>query len=681
MALKNQFMLPVSAGAKYLECGKQKPKKKSRRRKIVNSLGIDKWNGDGQKRGQHKISFHSSKANVGEAPFLHGILRGFPKGKSISQDKSSCIVHLGQDSVKFNQLATLTISTQELEQRPEIEYITVSLEAQSRDYTPEIELDLEPRNVHWYGGSELFTQQWPMTNTLMVDGPYLSNDYVDRRHTRECGPVLERYWINSRGVGVCVDNTVPLHVSWDGTYGRFRLKAKYDNSQYSSMKCSDDSLPVLCLTIYKASNVKEVHQTMSSICFSKPLGKPDERMIRSPIWSTWATYKVNIDQKKILDLAQDILSHGFSNSQLEIDDMFSSSYGDIDFSEAKFGDPKAMMDTLKNMGFRVTLWVVPFANIDSTAFKEGTKEGYFMKEPRGEAPALVRWWQGIGAVLDLTNPQAVEWYSKRLRNIQQDYGVDSFKFDAGELVYLPMNFKTFRPMKTPGEYTTLYGKLIGSFGGMVEMRSAFMSQEYAYFVRVMDKESCWGYENGLLSMIPSVLTIGLLGYPYVLPDMIGGNAYGENGEILETVLPQRELYIRWLELTAYLPSMQFSVLPWQYDEEVVQLARKFVNIHERMVAPRVLEAIEDAQANGIPLIRPIWWLAPEDEDALQVDSEFMVGDFLLVAPILEDAQRQRSIYLPEGKWRDELRGCELDGKIWLQDYRIELDQVATFVKF
>ncbi|XP_064616404.1 myogenesis-regulating glycosidase-like [Liolophura sinensis] len=127
--------------------------------------------------------------------------------------------------------------------------------------------------------------------------------------------------------------------------------------------------------------------------------------------------------------------------------------------------------------------------------------------------------------------------------------------------------------------------------------------------------------------------------------------------------------------------MQFSVLPWQYDEEVVQLARKFVNIHERMVAPRVLEAIEDAQANGIPLIRPIWWLAPEDEDALQVDSEFMVGDFLLVAPILEDAQRQRSIYLPEGKWRDELRGCELDGKTWLQDYRIELDQVATFVKF
>ncbi|XP_064614431.1 LOW QUALITY PROTEIN: myogenesis-regulating glycosidase-like [Liolophura sinensis] len=565
-------------------------------------------------------------------------------------------------------MATLQVSRMSVGRDKEIDSFHISLKAHSRDYTPEIEFDLEPDKVHWYGGSELYIQQWPMNNSHIPDGPYLSNDYLCMpKDHKASGPVLERYWINSRGVGVCVDNEVPLHVSWDGTYGQFRLKA--------------DGLPTLSLTIYKASNVKEVHQTMSSICFSKPLGKPDERMIRSPIWSTWATYKVNIDQKKILDLAQDILSHGFSNSQLGIDDMFSSSYGDIDFSEAKFSDPRAMIDNLKNLGFRVTLWVMPFSNLDSSAFKEGTKKGYFVKETRGEAPALVKWWQGIGAVLDLTNPEAVEWYSQRLRKIQQDYGVDSFKFDGGEIGYLPMNFKTFRPLKNPGEYTTLYNKLICSFGGMVEMRSAFMSQEFANFVRVTDKDSCWGYENGLQSLIPTVLTIGLLGYPYVLPDMIGGNAYGEHGEFHLTVLPQRELYIRWLELTAYLPSMQFSVLPWQYDEEVVQLARKFVDIHENIVASRIIEAIKQTHSEGTPLIRPIWWLAPEDEDALQVDSEFMVGDSLLVAPILEDAQRQRSIYLPEGKWRDELRGCELDGKTWLQDYRIELDQVATFVKF
>jgi alpha-glucosidase (family GH31 glycosyl hydrolase) len=69
-----------------------------------------------------------------------------------------------------------------------------------------------------------------------------------------------------------------------------------------------------------------------------PIGMPVERMIRSPIWSTWAKYKVNIDQHKILNYAEEINQHGFSNSQIEIDDMFSTKYGDFDFDPKKFPD-------------------------------------------------------------------------------------------------------------------------------------------------------------------------------------------------------------------------------------------------------------------------------------------------------------------------------------------------------
>lgn len=54
--------------------------------------------------------------------------------------------------------------------------------------------------------------------------------------------------------------------------------------------------------------------------------------------------------------------------------------------------------------------------------------------------------------------------------------------------------------------------------------------------------------------------MGLSGYPFILPDMIGGNAYGEK--------PSKELFIRWVQVNALLPAMQFSLLPWDFDEEV-----------------------------------------------------------------------------------------------------------------
>ena len=77
---------------------------------------------------------------------------------------------------------------------------------------------------------------------------------------------------------------------------------------------------------------------------------------------------------------------------------------------------------------------------------------------------------------------------------------------------------------------------------------------------MLDKESRWGYDNGLQSLIPTLLHFGL-GYPFVLPDMIGGNAYGER--------PTKELYIRWMQANSFMPSVQFSIVPWDYDAEVI----------------------------------------------------------------------------------------------------------------
>lgn len=170
-------------------------------------------------------------------------------------------------------------------------------------------------------------------------------------------------------------------------------------------------------------------------------------------------------------------------------------------------------------------------------------------------------------------------------------------------------------------------------------------------------------------------------------------------------LPDRELYIRWLELSAFMPAMQFSIPPWAYDAEVnnrafvntgftakakshsfplhihlqvVQIAQKFTELHENLVAPRVLELAGEVLDTGDPIIRPLWWIANDDEAAYKIDSQFLIGDDLMVAPVLEPGKQERDIYLPAGRWRS-YKGEHFDkGPMYLTDYPVDLDEIAFF---
>ena len=127
------------------------------------------------------------------------------------------------------------------------------------------------------------------------------------------------------------------------------------------------------------------------------------------------------------------------------------------------------------------------------------------------------------------------------------------------------------------------------------MRAAFRNQQLPVFVRMLDKDSAWGQSNGLRSLIPTALAYSIAGYPFVLPDMIGGNGVpGKPG----AVPPDRELFVRWAELTAFMPAMQFSFAPWQYDDETVAIVRKFVHLHETAVGDELERAAKDAVLHG-----------------------------------------------------------------------------------
>ena len=144
--------------------------------------------------------------------------------------------------------------------------------------------------------------------------------------------------------------------------------------------------------------------------------------------------------------------------------------------------------------------------------------------------------------------------------------------------------------------------------------------------------------------------------------MIGGNAYFGNQA-------SAELLIRWTQAVAPMPIIQFSIPPWQFGDECTQICARYARLHGEL-AP----FFREAAAQHAPIIRPLWWIAPDDEIALVCDDSYLVGDTLLVAPILQEGQRQRDVYLPAGEWRNYWNHAQtFAGGCWHHDLPCPLD--------
>ena len=365
----------------------------------------------------------------------------------------------------------------------------------------------------------------------------------------------------------------------------------------------------------------------------------------------------------------DIIAHGYPYSVFEIDDRWQSDYGDLEFDRAKFPDPAAMVAALHDRGFKVTLWVTPFINPSSSLFPEAAASGYLLRHVSTGQPTLARWWQGHGGVVDMSSPSARAWWLGGLRRLQQEYGIDGFKFDAGEGNFVPP-YSVGAGNVTKTSYPDFYVDFVAQNFQWTEVRTGWRSQRHGVLFREWDKWSRWGPDNGLHAVLTQALAMGLIGYPFVLPDMIGGNAYG--GEE-----PDAELMVRWTQLTALLPAMQFSLAPWDYDAECDAICLRYARLHESL-APVMDAAIAETLDTGAPLIRPLFWDAPDDPATYAIDDEFTLGGRLLAAPVLRPSQRERDIYLPPGRWRDTWTGQEHSGPGRLERYPAPLDTLPLF---
>ncbi len=387
--------------------------------------------------------------------------------------------------------------------------------------------------------------------------------------------------------------------------------------------------------------LREAYEYASKTYF-KPSGKlPDSLFFTRPQYNTWIELTYNQNQKDVLNYARQILASGSPAGVLMIDDTWQENYGKWRFNPSRFANPKAMMDTLHQLGFKVMVWVCPFVSADSENYRSLKAKKCFVTDDSGE-PAIVRWWNGASALLDLTNPQAVEWFKTQLDFAQRAYQVDGFKFDAGDFPFYE-KVHSFKPNASPSDHCESYAK-IGLDYPLNEYRATWKMGGQALVQRLCDKNH--GFEAlGLL--IPNMLSEGLLGYPFSCPDMIGG---GEWSTLLDKSILDQESIVRSAQCHALMPMMQFSVAPWRVlDQKHQEAVRKAVILREKYKDYILNQAIRAAKT-GEPIMKSLEFNYPNQGYAKVVD-QFLLGDQLLVAPVLTKGATTRSILIPQGKWK------------------------------
>lgn len=452
------------------------------------------------------------------------------------------------------------------------------------------------------------------------------------------------FYVSSEGYGVFVDH--PERVSYE---------VGSENVSKVQFSVPGEKLKYY---IIGGSNLKEVLQNYTALT-----GKP----ALPPAWSfgLWLTtsFTTSYDEDTVNSFVDGMLERDIPLHVFHFDCFWMKEFQWCDFKwdPDVFPDPQGMLRRLKDKGLHICVWINPYIGQKSYLFKEGKENGYLVKNPDGSVWQWDRWQSGMGLV-DFTNPEAVRWYQGKLKELL-DMGVDSFKTDFGERI--PTNVVYYDgsdPVKMHNYYTFLYNQTVFEV-----LEETLGKNEAAVFARSATAGGQqfpvhWGGDcsASYVSMAESLrggLSLSLSGFGFWSHDISGF----EN-----TATP--DLYKRWtafgmLSTHSRLHGNQSYRVPWLFDEEAVDVLRYFTKLKCTLMPYLFRSAVQTA-ATGVPVMRAMVLEFPEDPNCHVLDRQYMLGDALLVAPVMNDQGLAR-YYVPEGRWTDFVTGESVEGGRWI----------------
>jgi alpha-glucosidase (family GH31 glycosyl hydrolase) len=356
-----------------------------------------------------------------------------------------------------------------------------------------------------------------------------------------------------------------------------------------------------------------------------------------------------------------------------IDSPWETQYNTWEFNPHQFPDAPGLVRRMRADGVRTVVWVTPWMNIESIDgqrppgpesqrlhaepapdYEPAERAGHFVHNADGSTFSA-RWWMGTGSPVDFTSPAADDWW-RTLSRRALDLGVAGIKADDGEGYYFPPDVR-FADGRSGAQAAWAYGALYRRSmqralddatggDGVLFGRSGWTGQQAHGITWGGDQASdFWS----LRTLVAATLTAAASGFSNWSHD-VGGYL----GERLTARCP-KELLVRWLQFGCFTPLWQshgrFEQEAWTYDEETLELYRRFLLLHERLV-PYIRAAAATAARHGLPIVRPHALIERDSDDAWTTADAYGFGPALWVAPVLEAGARSRSVRLPRGEWID-----------------------------
>ncbi|CAG9790737.1 unnamed protein product [Diatraea saccharalis] len=650
--------------------------------------------------------------NADEVEILRARLAVSHQGKS---EVYPCLPeHQHHDgSICLEWLHSLRFYLKSLPRDPGVDNTTcfnIHWKALSNSIFPNDCFDWSDTKVHWYGGGQSINLTWPLDTGTIQYTPFITGDIQNS----QMGNVLTRYLINSKGAAIIIDEETPLYISVNARNKEICLLAKYDDfayanrlTEYAEMKYN------ICISTDMKSLHSSIHSHRSAPLWDglKPIDMHIlESLISEPVWQIAPRFKHELKAETISKYTEDVIYLGFlKQGHVLINEFWQNEIGDLAVDTSRFETLNETVDKLHRRGFKVAFTVQPFISTESANFGECVQKRLLISERNSDRriPALTRFKSLASAgVLDITNSKTVPWIMNKLQAVIDKYDIDSFYFDLGTAYDMPHYYQCEKKLINPDQYKTAFIKTFEKTLKVIGVSSAVSLPSPPVFVSLPPFESTW---EAMRRVIPTMLTYGINGYPFIMPGAVGGDIYWPGSEqflpsskgsadinITDSAhngidLPEVELYMRWLQMATFLPVMKFTHLPSKYnDERVLEMAKNLTSLRQKVVTPLLLKYKRSALEEGLPLVRPLW-LVPGAagaggaggagaDAALLVRDEFCVGDELVVAPILYPNTTTREVYLPAGLWQDGIDGSLRKGNRWMHEYRVPVDRVAYFIR-
>ncbi|MEQ6929628.1 glycoside hydrolase family 31 protein [Clostridium perfringens] len=602
-----------------------------------------------------------------ESISTNGVVDNLEKGEFIVEEDSNFVIIKGTKVLTFVDKNTTEISFRDLEGN----IINEDFQPSFKDEKGNVYISKVNDCLAYYGLGE-------KGGDLNKKGCYTENFNTDDPETDDDS--------------ITYYKTIPFYVALkeEATYGIF-----FDNSfrSYFDMgKEMGDRIffgaigGQIQYYFIPGENIKEVVKNYTALT---------GRMEMPPLWSLgYQQCRFSyFSQEEVRELVKTFEEKDIPLDVVYLDIDYMDGFRVMTFKTPNFDDAAGLISDLKEKGIRTITIIDPGVKVDEEydIFKRGKEGNHFTKKLDGEM-FIGAVWPGDSAFPDFSNKDCREWWKSELKKFISEHGMDGIWNDMNEPCVFNNDHKTMletclhnsdNGVIEHKEFHNRYGfemsrcskeaqeELHPNERGFSMTRATYAGGQRYSSVWTGDNISLWSQMRMSISMNAN---LGISGFSFVGNDVSG---FGLDSS--------EELFIRWMEMGPFIPifrnhSNMYTRRqePWAFGPRAEKIAKKSIELRYELI-PYIYDLYYISHKEGLPIFRPMIMEYEKDMNLLNIREQFMLGENMIVAPVLYEGERSKTVYLPKGSWFNYFTMEKLQGGKW---YKLpcELDEILVFVK-